>query len=87
MAVFHALRIMALNAIGVLVLPLAIMAQEQLPVCEKDLTFYRRLTNVVSYERDRYIQIVAQKDMQIAYLKQQIEQMKKAKAQSPEEKE
>ena len=81
----NTLRIVCLSIIGVFALPLAIMAQEKLPACEQDLAFYKRYADVVSSERDRYIQAITHKDMQIGYLKQQLEQMKKAKA--PEKKE
>ena len=81
----NTLRIMVLSVIGFLALPFAIMAQEKLPACEEDLAFYKRHTGVVAGERDSYIRAITHKDLQIGYLKQQLEQMKKAKA--PEKKE
>ena len=71
---------------GLLVLPLCVGAQQPAPACEPELAFYKRHAGVVASERDRYIQDVVQKDMQIAYLKQQLEQMKKAKAETQEKK-
>lgn len=55
------------------------MAQEVAPVCETELAFYKRYSNVVAVERDRYLQRITQMDMQLAYLKQQVEQLRKAK--------
>ena len=79
------LLIVVLSVMGFLALPFAILAQEKPSACEQDLAFYKRHVDVVAGERDRYIQAITHKDMQIGYLKQQLEQMKKAKA--PEKKE
>lgn len=81
----NTLRIVVLSVIGFFALPLAIMAQEKPSACEQDLAFYKRHADVVAGERERYIQAITYKDMQIGYLKQQLEQVKKAKA--PEKKE
>ena len=85
--ILNTLRIMVLSTIGVFALPLAIMAQEKLPSCEQEVMFYKRHAEIVASERDRYIQAVTHKDMQIGYLKQQLEQMKKTKAQTQEKQE
>ena len=87
MTMLNTLRIIALSAIGLVAFPLAIMAQEKLPSCETELAFYKRYTDMVANERDRYVQAITHKDMQIGYLKQQLEQMKKAQAQPQEKKE
>ena len=83
--VLNTLRIIVLSTIGVFALPLAIMAQETPPSCETELAFYKRHADVVANERDRFIQAMTHKDMQIGYLKQQLEQMKKAQAQEKKE--
>ena len=66
--------------IGFFSVPLAVIAEPVVPACELELAFYKRHAEVVSGERDRYIQAITHKDMQIGYLKQQLEQMKKAQA-------
>ena len=78
---------LCLGMIGLFFLPLAAIAESAAPACEPELAFYKRHADVVAGERDRYIQVVTRKDMQIEYLKQQIEQMKKVKGQPLEKKE
>ena len=79
------LLIVVLSVMGFLALPFAILAQEKPSACEQDLAFYKRHADVVAGERDRYIQAITHKDMQIGYLKQQLDQMKKAKASEKKE--
>ena len=73
-----------LSLMVLLVLQVTAWAGEAQPVCETELRFYQRYSDKVGQERDRWVQRVQILEMEKAYLKQRVEQLEKAKTETPQ---
>lgn len=78
------MRLLSLSLIVLLFMSAVALAQEDSSTCDADLAFWKRHSAVVALERDRYLQRFLQADMERAYLKQQVEQITKVKAEKPQ---
>ena len=72
-----------LSLMVLVVLEVPAWAGEAPPVCETELRFYQRYSDKVGQERDRWLQRVQILEMEKAYLKQRVEQLEKAKPETP----
>ena len=69
--------------VGLLCLPVAVMAGEGPSSCDTELTFYQRYSQKIEKQRDGWLQRAQLLEMEKSYLKQRIEELEKTKAEPP----